>query len=368
MTAPMGTDELIYMRWFYPVAPVYEHPFTCIANLIRVGDRVVVPGGDALTFLRPEGTLERAIEIELGTWGSPVLTSENKVAISCLENAVAMIDPEDHSVSTAALPASASTELLVGPDATLYLGVGSYEGAVVCLDHRLRTRWSRTVAKDDGLRHPLALAGDGSLWVPTDDGLVHLDGDDGEFLARSSPEAAFACVSNPVARDGSALVVAVFRDGQCALVQVSGGGNVAVVQSLPSLVRGRLLPDATGGMWLAGSSQDWQEPKPGDDFIWIARLGADGAVSRSHRGAPQTDISLAVDSCDRAWVGTYTYDLQGERGELYGLARDGEMHWRWSLNDPPSGIGAPLFLDSSHAIVPTSNGVVGLELPFGDRA
>jgi hypothetical protein len=32
------------------------------------------------------------------------------------------------------------------------------------------------------------------------------------------------------------------------------------------------------------------------------------------------------------------------------------------MEDPPSGIGAPLFLDSTRGIVATSNGVVGFEL------
>jgi hypothetical protein len=77
---------------------------------------------------------------------------------------------------------------------------------------------------------------------------------------------------------------------------------------------------------------------------------------------PQTAVNLAVDPWGRAWVGTYTYDLEGERGELYGLTADGEMRWRWHLEDPPSGIGTPLFFDSGRGVVPTSNGVVRFEL------
>lgn len=117
----------------------------------------------------------------------------------------------------------------------------------------------------------------------------------------------------------------------------------------------------SGAMWLTGSSSDWQQPRP-DDHVWIARLGADGTVGRTHRCMAQTAVELAVDRQGQAWVGTYTYDENGERGELYGLSVDGAMQWSWRMEDPPSGIGAPLFLDPDLGIVATSNGVAGFEL------
>lgn len=362
----MTEREFVRQKWFWASEPVYEHPYTCVANLALLDANVVVPDGERVSLLRPDGTVAWQEELLHGTWGSPAGLPGGGVALASLEDALSIIegDREDggYRVRYVPIPAAANTEILAFPSGAMFLGVGSGECSVVCIAPDRSLSWVRHLGSAGGLRHPLARSGDGALWVPTDAGLYRLAPDTGNIVADTSQDSPWACISNPLPRDAGVLVVRVRRNGATELVAVSDEGDIMASHPLPSLQRARLVAGSARRVWLAGSSVDWQEPGTGNERVIAMSLDADGTMGPVVEAAAQTSVSASVDLHGNLWVGTYTYDTNGERGELFVATESEQMRLGMCLGGPASGFGAPLFIGRDFGVVATSNGVAAFEV------
>lgn len=364
----MSLKKQIVIRWSIPAIPVYNLSYEQIARPLMLSDGIVSLDGSDLVKLGFEGKLLWRCPHNYGFWGSPVHLKANGIVCASGDNKVNFIDEAGNIVQTTNLPTSVSTDIVVSNTGDLWFGIGAAECAVTRVDANGNVIYTQYVARDQGLRHPLTLAVDGSLWVPTDQGLVRLDSESGKILTWMNVEkSGFGCISEALPCPDGVLVVAVMPpDCSCAVTKVANDGTILAQYSLPPLLRARLISAPCGGAWLVGSTVSPWEPPLDSDRTFIARLTPDGKPMVIAQVLARRFIEATVDSDGNLWVGTYTYDddNDSESGELLICEEGvGTPYTAW-ISTPPAGVGAVVLRSKGYGVMATSQAVIGFTADY----
>jgi len=348
------------LLWFVPAMTTFEHLHARVGRPVAFANGALVPDAVRLMLVRPDGSIAWRHEVDDGVWGHPVVLDDDRAAVADLVRSLHFVDSRGRSAGTVELPAAANTELLVGEDGELFLGVGTLRCDVLCVDAGRRIQWQVTVGRDDGLTFPLACHSSGGLWVPTNDGLLLLDRRTGRQISRIGNDGEWRCVSGVLPMGTGALVAVAGRADQCHLVRVSADGHIQGQSRLPSLQRARLVASTEGRTWLIGSTASGADPLEHSDRVLVVEIGTDGEPGRMVELPGDRSVDGAPAEGGGIWVATYTGD-EPEHGVLYLLDCDGDVVLQWSP-DVDSGVGAPLILSKDRIDVPTSRGLACLQL------
>ncbi|MGB3695593.1 MAG: hypothetical protein WA865_17395 [Spirulinaceae cyanobacterium] len=320
--------------------------------------------GTDLVKLDFEGNLLWCCPHDYGFWGSPVHLKDNWLVCASSDNKVHLIDQAGKIIRTTNLPTSVSTEILVSSSGDLWFGMGAAECAVTRIDPNGDIAYTQYVARDQGLRHPLTMAGKGNLWAATDQGLVCLNARSGKIvLWKNAEKDGFRCISGALLCSNELLVVTVTPEHSCFVTRVAIDGTVVAQYPLPPLLRAKLLSASRGGIWLVGSTVSPWEPPLDSDQTFIACLTENESPEIVTKVEGQRAIEATLDSDGTLWVGTYTYndDDDSESGELLLYKNPTVPYAKWTP-DPPTGVGVPVFSSNGNGVVATSKALVGFSL------
>lgn len=358
----MPIERSLHIEWVVPMTPVYERLYGRIADVARLGDGILAVDGWDLVLLDPEGAPRWRRSFDNGLSGTPVGVRADLAVCAGNENVLHVIDEHGRSIRETPLSAGVATPLLASHDGDVYCGIGRGECVLVHVDARGRTVFEVELARDDGLRHGLAHASDGAIWVPTDRGLFRVDGRTGAIIAHSDP-GGMACISNVLARPKGAMVAAFGHDDVHRLITIADDGSAEHAIVLPPLQRAELHAAPDGGSWLVGSTVASTDPPAPDDRVTVWRLTADGRVIAKTDAAPARAI-FGAPFGDSLWVGGYTYEDDLDQGmlQLFDDACRPRVTW---TPDPRAGVGAPMRWSEDRFVVATSTGVVAFRRPGG---
>lgn len=169
--APDGTE-----RWYVRLGHVYAAP-----SLAPGGDVVAVAGGGVVSIVTPEGVVRRSADLGAPARGSPLVLDDGSVVVGTIDRRVHRLDANLRPIFTAELSDGSNRNLItLGRRGSLAAASGSIlalfspRGGVV----RQVSLTGRATAA------PLA-AEDGTLWVPTVEGILHAIEPNGRVRSRT---------------------------------------------------------------------------------------------------------------------------------------------------------------------------------------
>jgi len=360
----MNPSKQIVVRWSLPMIPVYDNLHEQISRPLVLPDGIVGLDGSDLVKVSHEGKIIWRCPHNWGFWGSPVKLDDDTIACASGNNQLHFIDRVGKVIQSFELPASISTEILVS-NSDLWFGMGAYDCEVVRFSSRGSIIYTQSIARDKGLRQPLAWGVNGSIWAATDQSLVRLDAQSGKILAWLGDERGrFSCISGAVASADGILIVAALPEQPCAVVKVADDGTILAKYPIPNLLRARLLADPSNGAWIVGSTVSVWEPPTDSDRTFIIRTTPDGKPEAITEAPARRSVEATVDPSGAFWVGTYSYEDtdDSEVGELavYEGAAIPSMTW---MPNPLAGVGAPvLSSDGNSGVVATSKALVAFTI------
>lgn len=350
----------IYVCWTLPITPVYDHLYERISQPLMLPTGIVVLDGADLVKIDFQGRLIWRFTHDYGFWGSPMQLKSGLIVCATLDNEVYVINQAGECVQVIALPTSVSTEILVGDSDNFWLGMGGLECAVTRIHPRCGIVYKKYIARDSGVHHPLSQTADGSLWIVANSNLIRLNPQTGQILAQLKNDQLF-CLSAALPCPDGVLVVMALPDNSSAIVKVAHDGRLLSQYPFPTVQRARLLANPEGGAWLVGSTVSPWEPATASDKILVARLAPDGKPQAISQTCARRAIQATVDSNGALWMGTYSYEDDGESGELTVYEAAAVPIARWTP-DSPAGVGAPIFNPNGSAVIATSTALVGIQM------
>lgn len=360
----MNFPKQFALHWSRPATPVYDLIHERISRPLILSDGVVFLDGANLIKVNLEGKLLWQCSHDYGFWGSPVFTNSSSIVCASNDNKINFLNDAGQILNTVDLSTSVCTDILVGNSGDLWFGIGTAYCAVTRIDAMGNIVYQTEVTQDSGLQNPLSMAKDGSIWVATKDGPIHLEAQSGKVLNRlNDKNDDIGCLSEILPLEDDLIFVSALSDDSSAIVKITSQCQVIEQYPLPFIQRAKLLASPYGGAWLAGSTASSWKPISTPDRVVVIRITPNGKPEKVTSTPAGRALDAIVDSNGTLWVGTYTYNEEddSENGYLMINREASSPYIEW-IPEPSLGVGVPVFNSDGSGVIATSEAILGFTI------